>query len=118
MLANETGDVRTQWHNLEMIGACKIECKSCELRRQAMVFQRLRHFGVIEDDPIGKACIGQHPAKAINEQFEAFGRFVVGDANLVEVYIHGSPCGLAGFLGLLHEDLLLTGKVYQGILQN
>ena len=107
---NESGDIGTEWHNLEMIGACEIERKSCELRPQAMVFQRPRHFGVIEDDPIRKASIGQHPTKAIDEQFEALGPFVVGDANLVEVYIHGSPCALAGILALFTRASGRPGK--------
>ena len=115
---DESGDIGAERDNPQMVGACEIKCKSCELRPQAMVLQRPRHFGVIEDDPIREASVGQHPTKAINEQFEALGLFVVGDANLVEVYIHGSPCGLAGILALFHEGLRAAGKVYQGIPQN
>ena len=77
---NETGDVGTEWHNPQMIGACEIECKSCELRREAMTFQWLRHFGVIKDDTIRKTSIGEQRTASVNEQFEAPGRFVVGDA--------------------------------------
>ena len=83
-----------------------------------MTFQRLWHFGVIEDDATGKLPIGEQRTNSINEQFESTGRFVVGDGYLVEVYIHGSTCGLAGFFGLLHDRLRVTGKVYQGIPQN
>lgn len=59
MLVDESGDIGTEWYNLQMIGAREIECKSCELRPQAMAFQWPRHFGVIKDDPIGKASIGE-----------------------------------------------------------
>ena len=110
MPADETGDVGTKWHNPQMVGAREIECKSGKLRPQAMAFQGLRDFGVIEDDAIGKPSIGEQRTKSVNEQFETTGTFVVGDGYLVEVYIHWSPCGLAGFFGFLHARLRVTGE--------
>jgi len=68
---------------------------------------------VIEDDAIGKLSIGQQRTNSINEQFESTGDFVVGDGCLVEVYIHGSTRGPAGFFGLLHDRLRVTARVYQ-----
>ena len=80
MFVDETRDERTEWHNPQMIGAREIECKSCELRPQAMAFQRPRHFGVIKDDTIRKTSIGEQGTTSVNEQFETPGGFVVGDA--------------------------------------
>jgi len=80
MFVDETGDEGTEWHNLQMIGAREIECKSCELRPQAMAFQRPRHFGVIKHDTIRKTPIGEHRKTSVNEQFETPGGFVLGDA--------------------------------------
>jgi hypothetical protein len=42
----------------------------------------------------------------------------VGDVYVVEIHLHGSPGGLAGFFGFVHEDLQMARKVYQGISQN
>ncbi len=80
MLVDETGDIGTEWHNSQMIGAREIECKSGELRPQAMAFQWPRHFGVIKDDTIRKTSIGEQGTTSVNEQFETPGGFVVGDA--------------------------------------
>ena len=80
MFVDETGDEGTEWHNLQMTGAREIECKSGELRPQAMAFQRPRHFGVIKDDTIRKTSIGEQGTTSVNEQFETPGGFVVGDA--------------------------------------
>jgi hypothetical protein len=118
MLANEIGDVGTERDNPEMIGAGEIERKSGEFGRQAPAFQRLRYFGVVKNDTLGKAAIGEQRTKAIDGNFEPPGLFVVSDTNVVEVHAHGSPCGHAGFFEFLHEDLRVTGKVYQEILQN
>jgi len=46
-------------------------------------------------------------------QFKLLHVFVMGDSHIVKIHAHGSPCGLAGFFGLLHEDLWVTRKVYQ-----
>ena len=80
MFVDETGDEGTEWHNLQMIGAREIECKSCKFRRQAMAFQWPRHFGVIKDDTIRKTSIGEQGTTSVNEQFETPGGVVVGDA--------------------------------------
>jgi hypothetical protein len=89
-----------------------------------MAFERLRHFSVDKNNPVGKAVVGEQGASAIDEQFETLRRFVVGNGQVVEIHVHVSPGGLAdcavrvGFFGLAHKDLRVTGKVYQGIRKN
>ena len=77
-----------------------------------------------KNNTVGEAAIGEHCTQAIDEHFETLRPFVVGDGHVVEIYPHGSPFGpagiavRAGFFGFPHEDLRLTGKVYQRIAKN
>jgi len=79
VLANETGNVGTERDNPQTIGAGIFKRHSGELCRQALAFQPLRHFGVVKNNALRKSSIGQQRRKAINNQFEAFGLFVVDD---------------------------------------
>jgi hypothetical protein len=89
-----------------------------------MAFERLRHFSVEKKDPVWKAAVGEQGASAIDEQFETLRRFVVDNGQVVEIHVHVSPGGLADcavrvtLFGLAHEDLRVTGEVYQGICKN
>jgi hypothetical protein len=119
VFANKSGDIGTEWDDAQVIGAGKIEGHSGKFCRQALAFQRLRHFGVVKNDAIGKAPIRQQRMLAIDEQFETPGLLVVDDGYVVEIRVHESPSGIADlFLDFVIERLRLTGKVYQGILQN
>ncbi len=62
-----------------MIGAGEIERKAGKFCRQAVAFERLRHFGVDKDDPVRKAAISEQGTEAIDEHFETLRLFVVGD---------------------------------------
>jgi hypothetical protein len=79
---------------------------------------------VEKQDPVGKAPVREQSASAIDQQFETLRLFVVGDRQVVEIHVHGSPYGLAdcavrvGSFGLVHGNLRVTGKVYQGIRKN
>src|SRR6266851_2987239 len=86
VFANETGDVRAERHDAEMIDTREIESKAGQFCRQAVPFERPRHFGVFENDTIGKAPIGEQGAKAINAYFETLRLFVVGDGNAVAIH--------------------------------
>ncbi len=66
VFANETGDVGAERHDAEMIDTREIKGKTRQFCRQAVAFERPRHFGVFENDTIGKAPIGEQGAKAIN----------------------------------------------------
>jgi len=171
VLANKTGDVGAERDNPEIVAAGEIERHAGKFCSQALAFECLRHLGVGIDDAAGKAAIGEKGAKAINAGFEAMSLFVVGDGYVVEIHVHGSPCGFArsfiseitkcagrahvdprasaevedfagpldafrrvnrdaGFpndgdfavrvllFGFAHEDLRVTGQVYQGIWRN
>ena len=96
VLANETGDVGAERDNPEMVGAGEIERHPGKFCGQALAFEWPRHFGVGKNDAAGKAAIGDKGAKAINAGFEAMSFFDVGDAYVVEIHVHGSPCGFAG----------------------
>jgi len=97
VLSNETGDVRTERDNAEMIEAGEIERNAREVGSQTLAFEWRRHFGVGINDAVGKAPIGDNGAKAANARFEAVSFFVVGDDYIVEIHVHGSLCGFAGF---------------------
>ena len=101
-----------------MIDPSVIQDKADKFCRQSLAFERLWYFGVIKNDPAGKAAIGEQRAQAIDLYFESLGLFIVGDVYVVEIHLHGSPGGLAGFFGFVHEDLQMARKVYQGISQN
>ena len=62
-----------------------------------MAFEWWRHFGVGINDAVGKAPIRDNGEKTANAGFEAVSFFVVGDGYVVEIYVHGSLCGFAGF---------------------
>jgi len=85
VFADETGDVRAERHDPEMIDTREIESKAGQFCRQAVAFERPRHFSMFENDTIGKAPIGEQGAKAINVYFETLRLFVVGDGNAVEI---------------------------------
>ncbi len=118
VLTNETGDVGTERDNPEIIDAGEIERYAGEFCSHALAFEWLRHFGVGINDAAGEAAITDKGAKAANAGFEAMSLFVVGDGYVVEIHVQGSPCGFADFFILAHEDLQVTGKVYQGIWKN
>src|SRR5260221_3368186 len=86
VLANETGDVRAERHDPEIIDTREIESKAGQFCRQAVAFERPRHFSVFENDAIRKAPIGEQGEKAINVYFEALRLFIVGDGNGVEIH--------------------------------
>src|SRR5947208_9045697 len=96
VLANETGDVGAERDNSEIVGAGEIERHAGKFCSHALAFEWLRHFGVSKNDAAGKAAIGDKGAKAINAGFEAMSFFDVGDAYVVEIHVHGAPCGFAG----------------------
>lgn len=98
VLAHETGDIRTERDNAQMIGAGKIERNPGELCPQALAFQRLRHFGVVKKDTIGKAAIGQQRLQAVRVQFEALGVCVVRNGYIVEIHVHEAPLRPPRFL--------------------
>jgi len=80
-----------------MMDAGEIERKTGKFCRQAMAFERLRHFGVDYNDPARKAAIREQGTKAIDDQLETLRLFVVGHGYLVKVHVHGSPRSFADF---------------------
>jgi len=96
VLANETGDVGTEWDNPEIVNAGEIERHACEFCSHALAFEWLRHFGGRKNDAAREAAISDKGAKAANASFEAMSLFVVGDGYIVEIHVHGSPCRFAG----------------------
>ena len=69
-----------------MIDTREIKGKTRQFCRQAVAFERPRHFSVFENDAIWKALIGEQGAKAINVYFETLRLFVVGNGNAVEIH--------------------------------
>jgi hypothetical protein len=97
MLANEIGNVWAARDNAKMIGAGEVERKARKFSGQALALERPRHFRVKKNDEIGETPIRKDGAKTIDEHFETFRRFVVGDGCVVEIHAHGPPCGFARF---------------------
>ena len=97
VLANKTRDVRTERDNPEMMDAGEIERRAGKFCRQAMAFERLRHFGVGKNDSVRKATVGKKGAKAIDDYFETLRLFIVRDGCVVEIHVHELPCGFADF---------------------
>jgi len=97
VLSNETGNVRAERDNPEMIDAGEIERNAREVGRKALAFEWRRHFGVGKNDAVRKALIRDKGAKAANAGFEAVSFFVVCHGYVAEVHVHGSLCGFAGF---------------------
>jgi hypothetical protein len=124
MLSNKTGDVRAERDNAEMIEAGEIERNAREVGRKALAFEWRRHFGVGINDAVGKALIRDNGETAANAGFEAVSHFVVCDGYVVEIHVHGSPCGFAGFfipeiaeragraLRDLFDDAIAAGAVH------
>jgi hypothetical protein len=83
--AKIAGDKRAKRNDAEMIGACEIERGTHKFCTQALACERLRNFGMVEDEVAGKKAIGQHGELAVNMSFEALSGFVVFEGDAVEV---------------------------------
>ena len=82
--AKIAGDKRAKRNDAQMIGARELERGTNEFRAQPLAFERLRNFGVVEDEMVGKEPIGQHRELAVNIGFEALSGFVVFDGDAVK----------------------------------
>src|SRR5438132_14051278 len=89
VLANETGDVRTEPNNTETLLTGEIERKPRKFCRQPLAFERLWHFGVKQYDAVGRKAIGEQGAKSVDVQLESVRFFVVRYGDAIQVHVHG-----------------------------
>jgi hypothetical protein len=83
--AKITGDKWAKRYDAQLLVACEIERGTHKFCAQALACERLRNFGMVEDEVAGKKAIGQHGELAVNMSFEALSGFVVFDGDAVEV---------------------------------
>jgi len=93
MLPDKRGNIRARRHDAEMIGASEIERGTGKFGSEALAPKGRGNFGVIKDDAVRKAVIGEKCALTADLCFKALSFFVVCDGDAVEVQVHESPCG-------------------------
>lgn len=85
MPAEEAGNVGTQRHDMEMIGAGKIQRGAREFRGESLALQWLRHFGVLQHEAIRETAVSNERGKPVHRGLEAVGRFIVRDSYGVQI---------------------------------
>lgn len=73
----------------EMLGAGEFEGGLRETSAEAVAFERVRDFGVLEDDAVGKADVDEEGGEAVDGNFEVMQGFVVGYRGRFGVGWHG-----------------------------
>ncbi len=91
--SDKRSNVRAQRHNAEMIGASEIKRGTGKSGGEALALKGRGNFGVVEDDTVREAAIGEKCPQAVDLRFKALGFYVVCDGDAVEVQVHESPCG-------------------------